>query len=143
MFNVLPYLDRHDSTSLQFVILSDPASSFPECNIRDIFEVIVKTEIFKRFDTSQPFWKKCDAFKPKKQKKIGLYEIEHIDDPCCYISSNPKEYFEFFKDYSTNKKNKEIKKGSNGIDFQNYANRIKCLKNLKRSADLWLKKEKW
>ena len=37
-------------------------------------------------------------------------------------------------------KKTEIKKGSNGIDFQNYANRIKCLKNLKRSADLWLKK---
>ena len=59
-----------DSTSLQFVILSDPASSFPECEIRDIiFEVIVKTEIFKRFDTSHPFWKKFDAFKPKRQKK--------------------------------------------------------------------------
>ena len=59
-----------DSTFLLFVILSDPASSFPECDIRDIiFEVIVKTEIFKRFDTSHPFWKKFDAFKPKRQKK--------------------------------------------------------------------------
>ena len=59
-----------DSTFLQFVILSDPASSFPECDIRDIiFAVIVKTEIFKRFDTSHPFWKKFDAFKPKGQKK--------------------------------------------------------------------------
>ena len=48
-----------DSTSLQFVILSDPASSFPKCDIGDkIFEVIVKTEIFKTFDTSHPFWKK-------------------------------------------------------------------------------------
>ena len=59
-----------DSTFLQFVILSDPASSFPECDIRDIiFAVIVKTEIFKRFDTSHPFWKKFDAFKPKRQKQ--------------------------------------------------------------------------
>ena len=35
-------LSDTDSTSLQFVILSDPANSFPEFNIRDIFEVIVK-----------------------------------------------------------------------------------------------------
>ena len=32
-----------DSTSMQFVILSDPSSNFPECDVRDIiFEVIVK-----------------------------------------------------------------------------------------------------
>ena len=54
-----------DSTSLQFAILSDPASDFPECDIRDIiFEVITKTEIFKRFDTSHPFWEKFNAHKP-------------------------------------------------------------------------------
>ena len=59
-----------DSTSLQFLILSDPASSFPECDIRDvIFEVIVKTEIFMRFDTSHSFWRKFDPCKPKRQKK--------------------------------------------------------------------------
>ena len=120
-----------DSTSLQFVILSDPASSFQECDIRDIiFEVIVKTEIFNRFDTSHPFWKKFDACKPKRPKKLGLYEVEHIDGPCYVtLAVNPKEYFEFFKDYSTNKKHKGIKKGSKGMDFHNYASTIKCLKN--------------
>ena len=116
-----------DSTFLQFVILSDPASSFPECDIRDIiFAVIVKTEIFKRFDTSHPFWKKFDAFKPKRQKKkkkkISLCEIKHIDDPCYVtLAVNPKEYFEFFKDHWTNKKHKGIKKESKGMDFHNYA----------------------
>ena len=34
-----------------------------------------------------------------------------------------------FKNYSTNKQHKVIKKGSKGMDFHNYANRIKCLKN--------------
>ena len=72
-----------DSTCLQFVILSDPASDFPECDIRDItFEVITETEIFKRFDTSHPFWKKFNAHKPNRQKKLGLYEVENVDDPC-------------------------------------------------------------
>ena len=65
-----------------------------------------------------------------KEKKIGLYEVEHIDDSCYVtLAVNAKEYFGFFKDYSTNKKHKGIKKGSKGMDFHNYANRIKFLKN--------------
>ena len=68
---------------MQFIILSDPSTDFPECDIKDIiFEVLVKTELFKRFDTSHDFWKKFDAQKPKRQKKLGLYEVEHIDDLC-------------------------------------------------------------
>ena len=125
------FLTDTDSTFLQFVIVSYPASNFPECDVRDtIFEVIVKTEIFKRLDTSHSFWKKIDAQKPKRQKKLGLYEVENIDD-LCYVTLavNPKEYFEFFKDYSTNSKHKGIKKGSKGMDFENYPERIKCLKN--------------
>ena len=98
---------------MQFVILPDPVSAFPECDVRDIiFEVIVKTEIFKRFDTSHPFWKKFDAHRPKSQKKLGLYEVKNIDDPCYVtLAVNPKEYFDFFKDYSTNKKTLGNQKG--------------------------------
>ena len=45
-----------DSTSLQFIILSYTSSNFPESKIKNmIFEVIVKTEIFKRFDTCHFF----------------------------------------------------------------------------------------
>ena len=119
------------STSLQFVILSDPANDIPECDVRDIiYEVIVKTRIFKRLDTSHHFWKKFDAQKPERQKKLGLYEVENIDDPS-YVTLviKPKEYFEFFKDYSTNKKHKGIKKDSKGMDFENFAERIKSLKS--------------
>ena len=57
--------------------------------------------------------------------------MENIDDPSYFtLAVNPKsKYFEFFKDYSTNKKGKGIKKGSKGMDFENYAERIKSLKN--------------
>ena len=59
-----------------------------------------------------------------------MYEIEHIDNPCYVtLAVNPKEYFEFFEDYSTNKKHKGIKKGSRGMEFSNYSNRIKSLVN--------------
>ena len=120
-----------DSTSLRFIVISDPSSDFPESKIRDvIFEIIVKTDIYKRFDTSHPFWEKFNARKPKRQKKIGLYEVERVDNPCYVtLAVNPKEYFEFFHDYSVNKKDKDIKKGSRGMEYQSYANRIKSLTN--------------
>ena len=54
-----------DSTSFQFVIISDPARNIPEILS---FEVIISTKIYNRFDTSHPFWEKFNARKPKKQK---------------------------------------------------------------------------
>ena len=72
-----------DSTSLKFVIFSDPSSTFLECDVRDIlFEIMVKTKMFKRFDTSHSFWRKFNAQKPKRQKILGLYKVENIDDLC-------------------------------------------------------------
>lgn len=78
-----------DSTSIQFIAISDPNSSYEESKMRNIlFEVIVKTDIYKRFD---PFWDNFNARKPKRQKKLGLYEVERVDNPC-YITLevNPK-----------------------------------------------------
>ena len=40
-----------------------------------------------------------------------------------------KKHFEFFKGYMTNKKHKGIKKGSKGMEFANYTNRIKPLRS--------------
>ena len=118
-----------DSTSLQFIIISDPGNDYEESKIRDmILEVIVKTDIYRRFDTSHPFWDNFNARKPKKQKKqkkLGLYEVERVDNPYYVtLAVNPKDYFEFFQDYSTSKKHKGIEKGSRGMEFSNYANRI-------------------
>ena len=58
-----------DSTSLQFIILSYTSRDFPESKIKNvIFEGIVKTEIFKRFDTCHSFWEnfKQENLKDKK-----------------------------------------------------------------------------
>ena len=64
------------------------------------------------------------------EKKLGLYDTERIDNPCYVtLAVNPKEYFEFFQDYSSNKKHKGIKKGSRGMEFSNYAKRISYLVN--------------
>ena len=65
-----------DSASLQFITISDPNSDFPESKIRDVlFEVTTKrrTDIYKRFDSSHPFWENVNARKEKrKKKKLGL-----------------------------------------------------------------------
>ena len=56
--------------------------------------------------------------------------MELVDIPCYVtLAVNAKDYFQFFQDYSTSKKHKGIKKGSRGMEFSNYGNRIKSLVN--------------
>ena len=45
------------------------------------------------------------------------------------IAANPKNYFEMFEDRNINKKHKGIKKGSTGLGFGNFSQRIKSLVN--------------
>ena len=102
------------STSLQFIIVSDASSSYPESDVRD---------------------------NPQNQKGLGLYEVEHIYNPCYVnLAVNPKEYFEYFKSDNVDKKHKGIKKGSIVMEYENYAERIKPLfdfKNYKKpKADM-------
>ena len=101
-----------DSTSIQFLIVSDPSSTYPECDVRDIlFENFFSTEIRERFDKSDEFWRRFGLHCPQNQKVLGLYEIENIKDPCYVtLAVNPKEYFEYFKSDNINKKRKGIKK---------------------------------
>ena len=110
--NCYQILTDIDSTSIQFIIVSDPASTYHECNVRDIlFETFSKTKIRKRFDKSDEFWRCFNVHDLKDQKVLGLYEVEHIDG-LCYVTLgvNPKEYFEYFKSELINKNTKELKK---------------------------------
>ena len=59
------------------------------------------------------------------KKCLGYFEIKHIDKPSfATIAVTPKEYYEFFEDNSFNKKHKDIKKGSSGMDFENFVHKI-------------------
>ena len=74
------------------------------------------------------FWKRFNVYDPKDQKVLRLYEVKHIDDPCYVtLAVNPKEYFEYFKSESINKKHKGIKKGSNGMMLLLYILRIRFI----------------
>ena len=103
-----------DSTSLQFVIFSKDNSKVPEKMFRDIlFLVIVKSKVLDRFNVSHEFWRQFNVRDEKTPKQLGLYEIEHIDNPCLVtIATNPKEYIEYFQSQYINKKqrNKEKRK---------------------------------
>ena len=68
--------------------------------------------------------------KKTDKEKLGYYEIENIDNPSLVsLAVNPKEYLELLKDMLLNKKHGGIKKGSTGMGFENFAQRIKSLVN--------------
>ena len=98
-----------------------------------IFELIVASKIYKRFDTSHEFWSVSEARKPHKKKNLGYYEIERIVDPCILtLTVNPKEYLEIFESKYLNKKHKRIKTGSSGLCFKNFSKRTGSLVNFGR-----------
>ena len=93
-----------------------------------LFEIFSRTEIRNRFDKSDDFWKKFEFHMPQNQNVLGLFEVENINDPCFVtLAVNPKEYLEYFKSENVNKKHKDIKKGSVGMNFENFDERIKPL----------------
>ena len=119
-----------DSTSLFFVFICNLKCTLPESQARKvIFECMVKSKILNRLDVSDEYWKQYNVYNATTKKQMGLYEIEHIDNPnVCTIAVNPKEYFEKFKNKDINKKHKGVRKGTRGMMFENYANRIKRLR---------------
>ena len=119
-----------DSTSLLFVFICNLQSTLPESKARKvIFECMIKSKILDRLDVSDEYWKQFNVYNANTKKQMGLFEIEHIDNPnVCTIAVNPKEYFEKFKNRDINKKHKGVKKGTRGMMFENYANRIKRLR---------------
>ena len=74
-----------------------------------IFEVIIASEIYNRFDTSHKFWDKFGVRKPFLHKCLGYFSIESTVNPCYLtIDHNPKEYFEMFEKRKINKKHRGV-----------------------------------
>ena len=115
------------STSLQFLFITDPESDICEQKYREIvFEVIIASEVYNRFDSSHQYWDRFNSRQEHLQKCLGCFSVENIgNDNAC----NPKKYFELFENNKINKKHKGIKKGSAGMNFENYINRIVSLIN--------------
>ena len=120
-----------DSTCLKFLLVSGPKSDISESKYRDIiFEVIIGSEIYNRFDSSHEYWEIFSTRKENLRKCLGHFEIKHIDDPCILtIACNPKEHFEMFVRGDINKKHKGIKKRSTGLGFETFSDRMPSLIN--------------
>ena len=105
-------LTNKDSTCLKFLFVSKLDSAICENKYRDvIFEIIIASEVYNRFDTSHKHWEKFDARKENLKKCLGYFEIERIDNPCILtIACNPKEYYEVFEDREVNKNIRGLKK---------------------------------
>ena len=65
----------------------------PEEKFRDIvFEIVVKSKIYKIFDSSYEFWNLFGVRKEIRRKKLCYYKIENIENPCIItLAVNPKE----------------------------------------------------
>ena len=88
-----------------------------------------QSKIAARLDVSDQFWAQFKMHNQKVKKKLGLYEIENIDNvKVCTIAVNPKKYFEKFKDRGVNKKHKRVKQNTRGMDFECYAGKIMQLR---------------
>ena len=102
-----------DSTSLQFIVVSNVPSTFKEEQVRDIlFEIFSESDIRDRFNKSDKFWERFGAYESKNQRVLGLFEVESINDLCFVtLAVNLKEYYECFKSENVKKKAQRNKKG--------------------------------
>ena len=114
-----------DSCSLQFTFINRLASNITDDNARHlIFEILI-LKLSDRLDTSHQFFDQFSCRNLSTKKKVGLYEVESIDNPnVVTIAVNPKEYIEIFKSKDLNQKHKGIKKTTPGMNFESFATRI-------------------
>ena len=77
-----------DGACLKFVFVSSTKK------IRDIiFELIVASKFYDRFNSSNIYWEKFGVRKENLRKYLGYFEIEHIDNPCFVtVALNPNGY---------------------------------------------------
>ena len=108
-----------------------------------LFEVIINNSISHRFDTSHKFWEKYSVGNESLRKKLGYFLIENTDDPCTVTAAvNPKEYFEEFESQVVNRKSKGLRKGTAGMEFEDYAKRINSIKEIETFGQLAMEKQK-
>lgn len=67
---------RQTLTSPKVLYVSYPSSNIPGSNYRNIiFEVIIASEVYNRFNSSDKYWQSFDARKGNLRKRLGYFEI--------------------------------------------------------------------
>ena len=127
------YFDQNlsdtDSTSIFFVFICDLSCNVREDEARNIiFEVMLKSKVFRRLDLSAEHYDKFKCRNENLKKRVAFFEVENIDMPnIITIALNLKEYYERFADTTDNKKHKGLKKPTPDMDFDPYSSRLSDL----------------
>ena len=145
---VLPYLlmTDTDSRSLEFIIIAEDSCDSREREMRDILlKMFLDNDTHKRLDLCNEFLEQFDQRNLAVRKQVGLCAFENIEHGIvCAICVNPKEYLEFYVIlFDINKKQKGVKRGTNGMNFEKYARRILTIAaEARESTNRFSKKQK-
>ena len=147
IIKVLPHLlmTNTDSDSLDFIVIAEDSCDCGEREMRGILlRIFLDKDIQHRLDLSEEFFAQFNKRNEAVRKQVGLYEFKNVEHgSICAICLNPKEYFELYGIYyETNKKHKGVRKGTKGMDFDNYASRILTIKVAKEGSRRFAKKQK-
>ena len=147
IIKVLPYLLMTDTDlgSLEFVVIAEDSCDCGEREMRDILLIIfLENDIQHRLDLSGEFFEQFDKRNEAVRKQVGLCEFENIEHGIvCPFCVNPKEYFELYGIlYETNKKHRRFRKGTKGMDFDNYASRILTMEEAEEGSRRFAEKQK-
>ena len=97
IIKVLPYplMTDTDSTSLDFVVITEDTCACGERQMRDILiQIFLENDIHSRLDLSGEFFERFGKRNEAVQKQVGLYEFEDIQQGIiCALCINSKEYF--------------------------------------------------
>ena len=148
ILKVLPYLlnTDTDSASLEFIVVADNMCDLGGREMRQVlWKIFLYDYIHKRLDLSSKFFEQFSKRNESIRKQVGLCEFENIEHGIiCAICVNFKEYFELYSLlYEVNKKHKEVRKGTKGIDFDNYHGQISEIDEPREGASRFAKKNKW
>ena len=90
-----------------------------------------KSKIAKQLGHSDNFWIESGIYDKNSKNVMGLCEIENIDNPnICTIAINPKEYFQKFKNWEINKKHKDLRGDTPGMNFESYVEKISSIRQI-------------
>ena len=95
-------------------------------------------------DLSSEFFEQFGKRNENIRKQVGLYKFENIEHGIiCAICVNLKECFELYGIlYEVNKKHKGVRKGTKGMDFDNYTGRILHIDEAREGTNRFVKKNK-
>ena len=133
---VYQILTDTDSTSLEFIIFCREQNKikYRKACLEKYFS---NSKILERFDVSHEFWEKFGVRDPKTHKRLGLFETEHIDDPCqVTIATNPKECIKKFRSDNINNKHKGVSKVEKSRDLSSFGKEINSVKDIENFGQL-------